>query len=82
MRRMWSAHRYATLPAELGDVAGVEKAVLERILHELRSSAQAELLHPTRLVRLDRTDAEEQLLGDLQAGMPEGDQSQDLHLTS
>lgn len=63
-----------TCTLESAGVAGLQQTVLERVLDQVRAAAQAEFLHAARLVGLDRTDAQEQLFGDVLGGVTQSNQ--------
>ena len=58
----------------------VDEAVLERVAHELGAGGAAQLLLDVRAVGLDRARGEEELLADLDVGVAERDQPQDVDL--
>ena len=60
--------------------AGLEQVALERVADELRALGHPQLLLDVGAVRLDRADAEVELVGDLAVGVAERDQPQDLDL--
>ena len=64
------------------DHSTVEHPALERVAHELRALRHAQLLLDVRAMRLDRANADHELLGDLGVGVAERDQPQDLELAN
>ena len=59
----------------------LDQPAIDRVANELCAIREAELLLDVRAVRLDRADAEVELLGDLVVGVAQRDQAQNLQLT-
>ena len=73
----WRRDRGARADPALLDL---EHAALERVADQLGALRHAELLLDVRAVRLDRANADHELLSDLGVGVAERDQPQDLRL--
>ena len=75
-----SASGHTSKPPTLGARLGLDEPAADRVAGQLDAVAHAELLEDVRPVALDGLLADHERLGDLVAGVPLGDQLDDLEL--